>query len=200
MRNHPLDVWLLRAINIDLAHPYLDPVMKFITGYTPWMCLGAVLLAWLAANLNRRDRWPSLIALAFAIAAVAATDAVCHRGMKIVHFRDWGRPCVDPQFPWVRLVAEKCGNWFTFPSNHAANSMCVATFWAWRTKIGWLRPVFLLIAVLIGFSRVYVGVHFPSDVLAGATIGALFGSIFYFLSTWVARKQASHHSALTHSS
>ncbi len=193
-RNHPFDIVLLRWINGDLAHPILDPIMRFASGDTIWILAALAMLGWCWKVRNRS----ALIAMLALISAVALTDAVCHSWIKTTLLRDWGRPCLT--IPWVRLVADKCGNWFTFPSNHAANSMCVAAFWCWQIKTGWLRPLFVFVAILIGFSRVYVGVHFPSDVATGFAIGALSGSLFYFLSGWVARKQGSHRNSLTHSS
>ncbi len=193
-RNHPFDIVLLRWINLDLAHPFLDQVMRFASGYTIWALAALAMLGWCWKNQNRS----ALISIIVLLVAVSATDALCHSGIKTALVRDWGRPCLT--IPWVRLVADKCGNWFTFPSNHAANSMCVAAFWCWRIKTGWLRPLFLFVAILVAFSRVYVGVHFPSDVAAGSAIGAIMGTLFYFVADWFGRKQGSHQASLTQSS
>jgi membrane-associated phospholipid phosphatase len=74
----------------------------------------------------------------------------------------------------------------SFPSGHASGSFCVAAFLAvalpavwpeppWRTRL--IAATTLVLASLIGLSRVYLGCHFPSDVVAGALMGALFGAV-----------------------
>jgi len=88
------------------------------------------------------------------------------------------RPCNDPDFfQNVRLVIDRCGGRFGFTSNHAANHFGMATF-----IFVTLRPVIkkwiwvaFLWAAIIGYSQVYVGIHYPFDVLGGATIGFMFG-------------------------
>jgi undecaprenyl-diphosphatase len=88
------------------------------------------------------------------------------------------RPCRDPDFfQYVRLVVDRCGGNYSFTSNHAANHFGMATF-IFLT----LRPVIkkwlwigFLWAAIIGYAQVYVGVHYPFDVLGGAIIGLGFG-------------------------
>ena len=88
------------------------------------------------------------------------------------------RPCNDPEFTdHVRLVIKHCGGGYSFLSNHAANHFGMAVFffitlrhvfrkWAWLVFV-W--------AGLIAFAQVYVGVHYPLDVLCGALLGMVFG-------------------------
>ncbi len=176
-QNHPFDVWLLRSINIGLGHPFLDPVMRFFSSDEIWMVVAAGLLWWTAKHFNRR----TVVLLFSLIVAVVLTDFLCHSAIKVIFARERGRPCFI--LPWVRLVMPKCGNWFSFPSNHAANSMCVAAFIVKMTPSKSGGRLAVLIAALIGFSRIYVGVHFPSDVMAGASLGAFFGILFFHLGS-----------------
>jgi undecaprenyl-diphosphatase len=70
-------------------------------------------------------------------------------------------------------------NGYSFISAHATNHFAVAIFISyWFKKQRWLLPILLLWASLIAFSQVYVGVHYPLDVIVGAAVGCLFGLAF----------------------
>jgi len=102
------------------------------------------------------------------------------------------RPCYDVDLQSVtRLVKASCGGKYSFYSAHASNSMAVAAYFflvfsKLRTSLG----VFLLLwAVCVAFSRIYIGVHFPLDVLFGMGIGALMGWLFYKLTIFTLLKR-----------
>ncbi|MBC2839977.1 phosphatase PAP2 family protein [Robiginitalea sp. SC105] len=101
------------------------------------------------------------------------------------------RPCHDPALqPFVRLVKDSCGGRFGYFSAHAANALGLAAFFTtlWgRRRLGW-GVLLLLWASAVGFSRVYLGVHFPFDVLTGFAAGALFGWLFARLFTFARQK------------
>ena len=94
------------------------------------------------------------------------------------------RPCYDEEIKaWVRLVKPTCGNRFGFFSGHASNSFALAVFYSLLLKTYLKKKVLLLflIAALIAYSRVYIGVHFPLDIVIGALAGAVLGYGFYLL-------------------
>lgn len=95
------------------------------------------------------------------------------------------RPCHEPALSGlVRLVPEGCGGQFGFVSSHASNHFAIAVFMisVLRSTPRWAVAALLAWAGLIAYSRVYLGVHYPGDVLVGglygATIGSLTGLIF----------------------
>ncbi|MDP3311804.1 phosphatase PAP2 family protein [Lutibacter sp.] len=94
------------------------------------------------------------------------------------------RPCHDETISsLMRLVKERCGGLYAFFSAHAANSMAIAVFFSFllKSKFKYI-PYFLIFwALLVAYSRIYIGVHFPLDVLTGVAFGVFYGFIFYKL-------------------
>jgi undecaprenyl-diphosphatase len=87
------------------------------------------------------------------------------------------RPCHDASLTGlVHVVDKQCRGWFSFPSGHAANSFVIAeiTFLITQKKIRWVLWLYLW-AIIVAYSRIYVGVHYPLDILAGIGTGAFVG-------------------------
>ena len=84
------------------------------------------------------------------------------------------RPCND-HLVIVRLIIEHCGSGFSFVSSHAANSFGMATFLSVIFKERWAVTTLVIWATLVCFSQVYVGIHYPADVIAGGILGAVIG-------------------------
>jgi undecaprenyl-diphosphatase len=81
----------------------------------------------------------------------------------------------------VHLVNDYCGGRFGFISNHACNHFAVAVFTALWIRKWWYWAGFLLWAGVVSYSRIYLGVHFPGDVLGGAVVGSLLAWGIYAL-------------------
>lgn len=101
------------------------------------------------------------------------------------------RPCHDPTVaPAMRLVKSYCGGQYGYFSAHASNSFALAIFFSAILRsefriMGWLL---LIWASLVAYSRIYIGVHFPLDILTGAIIGTLLGWFFAKFYIFVFRK------------
>ncbi|MGB5377429.1 phosphatase PAP2 family protein [Muriicola sp.] len=94
------------------------------------------------------------------------------------------RPCYDPDLDGlIRLVKASCGGKFGYYSAHASNSFAIAVFFVhfFRKSHRMLAGLLLLWALFVSYSRIYVGVHFPLDVISGALAGSLMGWLFYRL-------------------
>lgn len=93
------------------------------------------------------------------------------------------RPCNDPEIKGVMRIV-KCGGPFGFYSSHASNTFFIATLMSYLVgrRYRWL-PLFLFTwAALVSYSRIYIGVHFPMDILMGAATGFLLGGFFKTLT------------------
>jgi len=154
-----IDSSLFFLINSNLQSGFLDVVMSFVTDNSKIVFLP--LLIWIVSR-ERSNTWSYLV---ISLIAVAFADG---GGGVLKHLIARPRPCVALE--GVHLLAG-CGQSFSMPSNHATNAFAFAmTIWFLRKDA--VTSFFVFVAAVIGFSRVYVGVHYPSDVVAGALYGA----------------------------
>lgn len=166
------DKWLFVKINSGLANPFFDSVLPFFRNADFWIPLYLFIFVFVVYNYGKKG---GIWFIAF-LCTVALTDMTGTYLFKETFQRL--RPCQDPYFfSNVRLVVKQCSGSYSFLSNHAANHFGMATFivitfnerfrpWIW---------VFYAWALSIAFAQVYVGVHYPGDVLAGALLGSGYG-------------------------
>ncbi len=107
------------------------------------------------------------------------------------------RPCYDPSLEgMMRLVKQSCGGKYGFFSGHASNSFGLAVLFGLIIKnySKWISIFLILIASLIAYSRVYIGVHYPIDILVGSAFGSICGYLFFRLYQWLQLKIALSNS------
>ncbi|MBO0936008.1 phosphatase PAP2 family protein [Fibrella sp. HMF5335] len=162
-----LDTGLFLTLN-RLHAPWLDPVMVLFTERNTWIPFYVVLVGWLAWRFRQRA-----VGLVLTLAvAVAISDQVCSSVLKPLTLRL--RPCHEAALQAAIHPLLPCGGQYGFCSSHAANTFALATgLWLLLGRQhSWLRWLFAW-ATLVAYSRVYVGAHYPLDVLAGAGVGTL---------------------------
>ena len=165
-----LDIYVLRLINVQLASPTLDQFWLIITHMErlDWFKYGVLPL--ILVSLLYIYRASSLRLLLVLALGVALSDVLSYRVVKSLIDRP--RPFQNSEISsWVRKVGDASGP--SFPSNHAANCFAGAVILAWYFKSK--RYFFYGFAGLVAISRVALGVHYPSDVLAGAMLGIVVG-------------------------
>lgn len=164
-----IDRELFLFLNQGVRNWLFDVMLPFLTDLNR-KPIGIVILAILWLLLLTKGGRPGRIAALLLIPTIALSDQLSSSLLKFIIDRP--RPCHE--LANVHLLVG-CGSGYSFPSSHAVNNFAAALVlsyflprWTWA---------FFSYASLIAFSRIYVGVHYPSDVLAGAIIGLIIGSV-----------------------
>lgn len=168
-----MDASLFLYINQGPHNNFLDASMLFITNR------GYLLFVAVIAPLFFKDWRKGLIVFVLCAAGFIVAD---HTADILKNLIAQPRPCDELQN--VRLLVP-CLPSFSFPSGHASTSFAMASILAYFFRRGAI-PAFI-IAVLVAYSRIYVGVHYPSDVLGGAYLGVVTGGCIIAVHNRAAR-------------
>ncbi len=167
------DKWLFLKLNRDWQFPLFDSLMPFMRNPIFWAPLYLFLVVFMLINFGKKAYWWIL----YAGICTGFTDLVSSHFIKPAVGRI--RPCSDADLAGqVHMLAAYCGGNGSFTSSHAANHFGMATFifFTLHHVLGKYSWLFFTWAAIICYSQVYVGVHFPFDVLGGALLGIIFGA------------------------
>jgi undecaprenyl-diphosphatase len=166
-----VDTQLFYFFNSTIANDLFDIIMPIITDKHNWI-IPIMVITCCLVSFEGKKAWIVLLLL---VLAVGSTDLFCFRVLKpLVR-----RPRPSHVLEDARVLGGKRGR-KGFPSNHAANITAAMTILAYFYRRFLYGAIF--IAVIVSFSRIYVGVHYPLDVIAGAAIGALIS--YLWLRLW----------------
>ncbi|MBT8379294.1 MAG: phosphatase PAP2 family protein [Ignavibacteria bacterium] len=174
---YSFDLAIFYFINHSLSTGFLDKFFSTITDVNKWYIAYVILagIAFFKGGVRGKILVVGLILL------IVVTDQTGYRILK--EFFERLRPC---RALTDAITPLGCSGGYSFPSNHALNNFAAATF------ISRLFPnykwVVFTVAALIALSRVYLGVHYPSDILVGALIGTAFGYLFSLAALPIAKK------------
>ena len=163
---------------INQTHtPFWDKVMVVASDKYFWIPFYAALLVFLFFNFKKK----TYLLLAAIGLAIGAADSFSSAFLKPFVARL--RPCHDAALANYINIVNGCGSKFGFVSSHAANSFALAIIIALvlPPKYTYLKLILFFWAVVVSYSRIYLGVHFPGDVLGGALLGLLTGSLAWYL-------------------
>jgi len=178
-----LDQELLLYFN-GFHAPWLDPIMMLLTKTIFWIPL-YLLLVYL---IIKYKKWDTIYILLGVALSILLTDQITSGFMKPYFARL--RPSQEPGLQGIlHIVNNYKGGLYGFASSHAANTFGVAMFifLVFRGRYHWMSVIFLW-AALMSYTRIYLGVHYPGDVMVGAVIGLVCGWLGFLFANWLVRK------------
>ena len=158
-----------------IHNDFFDFLMYWITKQETWYPFYLAIVFWMFWKYKVKAILPFLII----ILGIAISDQVTSGFMK--PFFERLRPCHDPDINHLVHVVTGCGGQYGFASSHASNSFLLAfiLFFFFQKQFKYLWLIFIW-AAIVSYSRIYVGVHYPGDILVGGIIGYLAALFLYW--------------------
>ncbi|MEI8073956.1 MAG: phosphatase PAP2 family protein [Bacteroidota bacterium] len=166
------DMALFLKLNTVFTNPLFDHVLPLWRNANTWVPLYLFLIVFSVVNFRTK----SLFWILGAILTVVLTDQISSSVVK--PFFERPRPCNDPiMISHVRLLLDHCSGGYSFTSSHATNhfGFAVYVFITLRSVFKKWTWLFLIWAATVSYAQVYVGVHYPLDILSGALLGSSIG-------------------------
>ncbi len=173
-----LDRYLFHLINYDLANPFFDTVMPWLRNPLFWIPLYIFIIAFTVLKYKKQG----VITIAVLLLAVGIADFTSAAIIKKLVKRT--RPCREQMLASAEIIRVNCGTGYSFPSTHATDHFTMSVFLiiVFYKKWRWILLWALLWALTVCFAQVYVGLHYPLDVIGGGLYGALIGYSFALLN------------------
>jgi undecaprenyl-diphosphatase len=164
---------------------FFDPVMYWASNKIFWFPFYALIIFLIARSYKKRS---ILIFIGVGLLITLSDQLASHLIKNVVRRL---RPSRDAALAGlVHLSKAGAGGLYGFVSSHAANSFALLVFLSLvlDSRFRWLKYVLLFWALLVSYSRVYVGVHYPGDVLGGVLLGSIIGYIVALLYKWAVKR------------
>lgn len=160
----------INQVGSNLFFDWLMPILR--NPYT-WAPLYLFLIIFLIRHYKKKG----IVMLVFFVLTFALADSISASVVKPEVMRI--RPCNDVEFKDQVKLRVRCGSGYSFPSSHATNHFALGMFLLVIFRRRWKPIVWLSLgwAASISFAQIYVGVHYPIDILAGAVLGSMIGIV-----------------------
>ena len=155
---------------------WMDKFMVLITDMWAWFPLYILLICWTVKQYGKRCWW---VFLAIGVVVLCSDQISSHLFKPLFHRL---RPCFNKDFEGIiHLPKGLAGGRFGFTSSHAANTFAIAAF---VTPVlskyrPWQAIALFLWAIISSYSRIYIGYHYPGDIIVGSILGLLVGFVFW---------------------
>ena len=168
-----IDHQIFEAINTGCSNAFFDWLMPVIRNKLTWIPLYLLIIGFALKTYKIKGFYLIL----FFAATVGLADFISSSVIKPMINRT--RPCNDIEIQNHVISRVPCGSGKSFPSSHATDHFSIAIFliMVFAKKWKFVLPTFLIWAFLICFAQIYVGVHFPIDILFGAMLGSFIGFV-----------------------
>ena len=169
-----IDKNIFKAINSNGAVPALDGLISQLRNLYTWIPLYVILIFWLF-RYHRQYAWQLLL---LSLVCFGFTDMVSAKILKPMIGRI--RPCYDQDLVSFIRILIPCGGKYSMPSTHASNHFGIAALWFFSVQLMNGRKWYWLFfwGLLIGYAQVYVGKHYPFDIVVGSVFGFMAGYVF----------------------
>jgi undecaprenyl-diphosphatase len=181
-----LDYTLFKIIQSTGVSNFMDNFMLGMREAKLWIPFYAFMLYWIWANARSK----MLVFILLTVASFGLADFSSASIFKPFFARE--RPCYEDELEGVVRSLVGCGGKYGFPSSHASNHFALAAFWYWAIYLikGQRWYWLFLWAFIIGYAQVYVGKHYPIDILGGGLLGIFIGTAMAKLfELWDNRKK-----------
>lgn len=156
--------------------PFWDTIMWHISGKLEWLPLYGVLLYFII----RKYKWNSIAILLSIALIITLADTISSQLIKdnVQRLRPTHNPAISEL---IHTVNNYRGGRYGFVSSHASNSFAIAVFLSLLFKNKWFSVCIVLWALTVSYSRIYLGVHYPGDIIGGALLGGIIAFLIFKL-------------------
>ena len=166
-----LDYTIFFFINGNLSNPFFDWFMPVLDKPGPYLL--PFILLWIYLIFKTKTR--KLFILLLVPLTILCVDQT---GLAVKKLELRARPWVGQESGMVNHLGGSGGKHKSFPSNHAANAAALAVIFSYLVRKP--RCIFWIFAAIVMFSRIYIGVHYPADIIAGGLLGLVISKLIIF--------------------
>lgn len=164
---------------------WLDPVMLFFSSYTAWGVIAVLIFSYVLYTHAKETRWP---VACFLFIAAASTNLL---NLFVKELVERPRPIHEAAFANIIHAIEKFDASYSFFSAHSSSSFALAIFASLVVRKRWFTFISVCWAFAVAYSRIYVGKHYPIDVIVGVLFGCLMAVLWLQIYTYYTKRKTN---------